>query len=252
MQIRAIKLSVLNPPQDSLFNRIKESRLTLQEGDIVAVSSKVVSIHEGRCVPVRDFSKDELIKEEAQLYVSREAAKSPYGAFFTVTRGVLVGSAGVDESNGNGHYILYPEDPMGSAKKILAWLKKTYKVKKLGLVITDSHSTPLHRGAIGFCIGWAGFDPFYDYRGLRDVFGRPLQFSQANFADALAVASVLVMGEGDEQTPLAVVRDVPEKIFESRHTKKENFSVTLDNDLFAPFFERLPWKKGGNGKKLKK
>jgi F420-0:gamma-glutamyl ligase len=249
MEIHPIKLAVLKAPQDDLLQKILKSKLTLKEGDIVAVTSKVVSIHEGRCVKASTkghHGKDVFSKKESEFYLERKYVPGRH-AFHTITKGVLIRSAGIDESNGNGYYILWPKDPQASANVLLQWFKKEYKIKKLGLVITDSWSVPLRRGAIGFALAAAGFEPIFDYRGLPDIFGRKLKFSQANVADALAASAVLTMGEGKEQTPLAIIQNAPNVWANKRvHNKTyTSFQVPLKEDIFYPFFAKQPWKKGG-------
>ncbi|MDZ4226291.1 MAG: coenzyme F420-0:L-glutamate ligase, partial [Patescibacteria group bacterium] len=93
MEITPVKLGVLIPPKDDLFSKIKKSKLRLKNGDIVAVSSKVVSIHEGRCVDVRTTTKDTLAKKEALLYLERKYVPGKH-ALHTISHGVLIRSAG--------------------------------------------------------------------------------------------------------------------------------------------------------------
>lgn len=245
MQITPIKLAVLTPPKDDLFLKIKQSKLRLKDGGVLAVSSKVVSIHEGRCVKASSTDKDTLAKREADIFLERKYVPGK-NALHTITHNILIRSAGIDESNGNGFYILWPKDPMRSAAQVRRALMRAYKLKKLGVIITDSISTPLRRGAVGFALAWAGFDPLYDYRGEKDLFGREFQFEQTNYADALAAGAVAVMGEGSEQTPLAVIRNAPAHIWHSRHSKLgfRSFNVPLKEDLFAPFLTKAKWKKG--------
>lgn len=88
-----------------------------------------------------------------------------------------------------------------------------------------------------------------NYIGKKDVFGRKLKMTIANVADAVATAAVLAMGEGREQTPLAVIEDIPRVRFcESNPTKKElsSFSVNKrEDDLWSPLLLAVKWKKGG-------
>ncbi len=249
MEILPIQLHAMVPPQDDLLAKILASSLKLQDNDVLAISSKVVSIDEGRCVPAQTANKVDLMHQEAQLYTQPKHTER-WGYLFTITHGVLGGSAGIDLSNGNDHFILWPKDPMASAERLRKELLKAYKIKKLGVVITDSTSRPLRRGAMGMALSWSGFEPLYDYRGTKDIFGRPIKVEQANLVDGLAAAAVLVMGEGAEQTPLALMRGVPEKVWKSRKTKRgwNKFIVPLKDDLFAPFFATAKWKKGGGRK----
>lgn len=235
MQVFAYKLRPLLPPRDNLHAALRAAHLKIRDGDVVAVASKVVSIHEGRSLPSNSIDKQTLIKREADYWFT--ASKSKYRRIFTIAGGALVGSAGIDESNGNGHYILYPKDPAKSARQLRAWLKKEFKIKKLGVVIVDSTSIPLRRGAIGFALAWSGFAPLKDYRATPDLFGRPFEFEMANIADSLAAAANLAMGEGREQTPLVIVRAAPVTFTKTdKEPKGEALAVPPADDLFAPLF----------------
>jgi F420-0:gamma-glutamyl ligase len=164
----------------------------------------------------------------------------------------MAGSAGIDESNANDHYVLYPTDPFKSAKRLRPWLMKEYGIQELAVIITDSMSMPLRRGAIGFALSWDGIDPLRDYRGTPDIFGRLIRVELANLIDSLAAAAVLEMGEGSECTPVAVIRGAKNISFKNRSPKKDaQLMVAPDDDVFTPFFfhKSFKWKKGGAGKK---
>ncbi len=221
--------------------------MRLQEGDIVTVSSKVVSIGEGQSVPVEGIDKEKLIMAEADWYM-KAPKSSRYRRRFTISRGTMAGSAGIDESNASGHYILYPKDPFKSAKKIRTWLMKEYGIKELAVIITDSTSLVMRRGAIGFALSWDGIDPLRDYRGTKDIFGREIRVEMANLIDALASAAVLEMGEGSEQTPIAVISGSKNISFKNRSKGRDQLLVQPEDDVFAPFFWSKKWKKGGGGK----
>src|SRR3989344_3515489 len=135
MHLTAYKLRTLTPPRDDLRAPVRGARMRLHEGDIVAISSKVVSIGEGRCVPLDEADKLALTKREADYYLL--PAKSKWRRIFTIAGGALLGSAGLDESNANGHYVLYPENPYKSARALRAWLKREHGLKTLGVIITD-------------------------------------------------------------------------------------------------------------------
>jgi F420-0:gamma-glutamyl ligase len=252
MQVTSYKLRKIVPPQDDLLAAIKESKLSLKEGDIVCVSSKVVSIGEGRCVPIDSIDKEKLVRRETDWFL--KAPKNfPWRRWFTIAGGIMVGSAGIDESNASEHYVLYPKDAFASAKRLRAWLMKTYGIKKLAVVITDSTSIMLHRGAIGVALSWDGIDPLRDYRGTPDIFGRAFKGELANLIDALAASAVLAMGEGAEQTPIAVIRGAKNISYKNRSPKKDALIVAPDDDVFAPFFwHGKKWQKGGSGGKGKK
>jgi F420-0:gamma-glutamyl ligase len=130
-------------------------------------------------------------------------------------------NAGIDESNAaNGELILLPKDSFKSAGCIRKKLMKYFGLKKLGVVITDSRLMPLRAGVVGVAFGYAGFKGLRDYRGTKDIFGRTLTMSQTNIADSLATAAVLLTGEGNEQTPLALIRYAP-VVFTHASNQKE-------------------------------
>lgn len=241
MELIPVRLRALKAPKDDLVAALHQARLALKEGDIVAISSKVVSISEGRTVPVEGTDKDALIEREADWYVN---LPGKYRSRFTIAKGAMAGSAGIDQSNGNGHYVLYPEDPFASAKRLRRALMRMSGKKRLGVIVTDSTSIPLRRGAIGFALSWDGFVPLKDYRKSKDLFGRAFKAEVANIADGLAAGAVVAMGEGNEGTPLAIIRGAPVE-FGNRKTKEPLITRAPQDDLFAPLFFSKRWKRGG-------
>lgn len=251
MIITPIKTKKLFPPQDDVLNAIRAAVKKIPECSILVVTSKVVSIHEGRCIPIESIAdKDELIIAEADYYLPRDK-KTPY-VMHTIKHNLFIPTAGIDESNANGFYILWPKDPMRSAREICAWARRTYGLKNCGIVITDSRSSLLHRGVIGMCLAYAGFAPLNDYRGKHDLFGRTLSVSQTNVADSLAAAAVLAMGEGSEQTPLALATDIRFVKFQSQSYISQkpfsSFEIPMKENMYGQFFARMKWRKGGKGK----
>lgn len=242
MTVRAIKTRKFLPPKDDLRDLLSSIK-SLEENCVVAVSSKVVAIAEGRCIPIGGISKDALAIQEADKYIPREM--SPGGwVLHTVKNNMLIASSGVDESNGAGFYILWPKDPQKAAKKIWQFLSKKFKVKNLGVVITDSRLVPLRRGVVGLALGYFGFVPLRDYRGKKDLFGREFKMETSNLPDSLATAAVLEMGEGAEQTPLAIISDIPYVKFGKTF---QSIKIAEKEDMFYPLLSAVKWKRGGNG-----
>ena len=97
MQVLPIKLRPLLPPKGDLLGALRASKLSLRSGDIIAIASKVVSISEGRCIPITKAKKNNLIRKEADHYF--EPPRSRYRRIFTIARGIPVGSAGIDTGN---------------------------------------------------------------------------------------------------------------------------------------------------------
>ncbi len=248
MKVKVIKTRVFLPPKDDLFSLIKESfsGLKLKEESIIVITSKIVAIWQGRCIKMDSVkNKDDLIKQESDFYIDRD--KVPHGyVILTLKNNILIPTSGIDESNANGYYILWPNNPSLAAKQVYDFIKKNYHLKKFGIIISDSHCTPLKNGVMGIAIGYYGFHPLRDYRGDKDIFGRKIKMSQTNIADSVAVAAVLVMGEGKEQTPIAIVEDV--NLVKFAQFNKLNFNpLTIDKnqDIYAPLLNATKWKKGG-------
>lgn len=260
MIIKAVRTRKFLPPQDDLWELLSANIKSLKEKSVVAVTSKVVSIGEGRSISAEKISeqssrasrtKDELAIMEADKYVPREA--SPGGwVLHTLKNNMLIASAGVDESNGANYYILWPKDPQASSKKIWRFLRKKFNIKNLGVIITDSRLVPLRRGVVGIAIGYFGFKPLKDYRGKKDIFGREFKMETSNLPDSLATAAVLEMGEGSEQQPIAIITEVPNLEFIDRKfkakTPDDSFDIPAKEDMFYPFLSSVKWKKGGSGK----
>lgn len=233
MKLIPIKTKILNPPQDDLFGAFLESVVDIKEGDIISISSKVVAIDEGRCVKITKAVKEELVKKEADFIVPRPYWNTP----LTVTKHAFLGASGIDESNGAGYYILLPKDPFASAMRLRALLCKQFGLTNLGVIITDSHSTPFRYGAVGVALGWCGFSPIEDHRGRPDLFGREIQYERSNLVDGLAAAATVVAGEVDECIPVVIIRDVPRVIYKDGDTK-DDILVPYEEDTFRVLYEQ--------------
>lgn len=250
MKITAIKSRKINPPKDDIRDILEKARMSLKENSILCVASKVVAIGEGRCVPIKDFPhKDNLVKKEADKYLDRNLTPNSW-MMHTIKNNLLIGAAGIDESNGDGYYILWPENPEKSAEEIYQFLRSKIGHKNIGVIITDSHSILLRRGLVGISLAHFGFEPLRDYMGEKDLFGRELVLSMTNIPDSLAAASVFAMGEGAEQTPVAIIEGLDGMVnfIEKKWIPKKpnsDFNIKPEDDLYAPFLKSVPWKKGG-------
>lgn len=234
MEFRPIRTRALVPPKDDLVAVLFESLPTLKDGDVVVITSKVVAIHQGRCQAIDQTpDKDDLIRAEADYFLPRELSYRGK-ALLTIKGYTLLPSAGVDESNANGYYILWPEQIEETAWKLQRTLLAHFGLTKLGIILTDSHSVPLRLGTQGVAIGFAGFVPLRDYRDKKDIFKRRLKATRANLVDPLAAMAVMLMGEGDEQTPIVLIRDVPDLRFTDSVLP---FFLSLEQDLFQPLFK---------------
>ena len=116
MEITPFVVDTIVPPKDDLLQRIQDSALSLEEHDVIAISSKVVSIWKGRCVPADQASKDDLVRQEAELYLERNEVPGRY-VMHTITEGLLMPSAGIDPFG--GYFVLWPETPKAVAEELL-------------------------------------------------------------------------------------------------------------------------------------
>lgn len=246
MQLKAFKTNKITVGND-LYQILDRYLPKLEEKSIVAVTSKIVAICEGRMVKIESAAqKDRLARQEAEYYIPRELNKHHY--MITITNGIIgCSSAGVDESNGNGYYVLWPKNPQQSACEIREYLIKKQSLSYLGVIITDSKSTMLRLGVTGIAISHSGFNACNSYAGKRDVFGRQMHGGKSNVADSLATSAVAEMGEGDEQTPLAVITNISFVHFQKHNPTKRDLDaieISLQDDVFAPLLTAVKWQKG--------
>lgn len=197
-----------------LLAAMARAGLTPQSGDVLAVAQKIVSKAEGRSVALasvqpsaaarklaeqtgKDARLVELILSESQ-YVVRAR---PNLIIVRHRLGFVMANAGIDQSNiGQEDYaLLLPRDPDASAAVLAARLG-------LPVVITDSFGRAWRRGTVGVAIGAAGLPALQDLRGQADLFGRTLMVSITGFADEIAAAAGLVMGQGAEGQPAVLLR----------------------------------------------
>jgi len=216
----------------------------LKNGSVVAITSKIVSLCQGRVVSKQadpDFKKA-LIKQEADAVI--DTVHNPYGIYLTLKNNILIPSAGIDESNGDNVYILYPENIQETALTAWSFLAEKHGIPNLGVIITDSHTMPLRRGVTGIALGWCGFKPLYSYIGKPDIYGNPLRVTQINLLDALATSAVLMMGEGSEQSPLAIIVNAPKIDFLDRAPipeEESSVSIPIEEDLYRSLLLGQIW-----------
>lgn len=235
-------------PNEDLFKILDQYLPKLKEKSIVAIASKIVGICEGRVVLYESAAqRDALVEQEAQYYLTPEY--NQYGFMITINNNILVASAGIDLSNANGYLSLWPKDPQQSANAIRNYLLKKHNLTHLGVILTDSKLTPLRWGVTGTSIAHSGFRALNNYIGEPDIYGVPLHAAKANLADSLATAAVTEMGEGNEQTPLAVITDTKLVHFQKRNPTKEelaSFKIDMEDDVYSSLLTKVTWKKGKN------
>jgi len=197
--------------------------VSLGDGDIVVLAQKVVSKAEDRFVDLkhvtaspraealaREIGKDARLVEVI-LSESRRVVRSRPNVLIVEHRlGFVMANAGVDQSNiapedGRELVLLLPVDPDASAERLRRDLKSHCGLD-LGVVINDSFGRAWRRGTVGIAVGCAGIPSLLDKRGDLDLFGRTLRVTVVAFADEVAAAASLLMGQADEGRPIVVVR----------------------------------------------
>ena len=206
-----------------LTEALDAAGMRLEHGDVLVISSKLVSKVEGRVVNLGDVTPSARARELAEqtekdpalveviLSESREVVRWRLGLIISEHRsGVVMANAGVDQSNVAGAeqgsmVLLLPEDSDASSASIRARLEERYGVD-IAVVVSDSVGRAWRHGVVGIALGAAGLPALVDLRGKRDLHGRPLMVTQVGLADAVASAAGLLMGEADEGRPVVLVR----------------------------------------------
>jgi F420-0:gamma-glutamyl ligase len=231
MQIKPIKTRVFNE-NENLLEFIFEYVKNIPEKSVLIITSKIVALAEKRTAICRnEKEKIKLIKQESDFAIKTKLV------WLTIKDGMVMSSAGIDESNAKGKMILLPKDSFRSAEFFRKKIMQKFKIKNLGVLITDSRIFPLRAGIVGVSLGYAGFKGVKNYIGEKDIFGRILNFSRTDVADSLATAAVLCMGEGREQQPLALITNAPIE-FTDKINKKE-LIIDPREDLYLPFFKKI-------------
>ncbi|MEZ4710025.1 MAG: coenzyme F420-0:L-glutamate ligase [Caldilineaceae bacterium] len=242
MKIQPIMTRLLLPGQEELLPFLDEHLPSLPEKCIVAVTSKIVALCQGRVAAKDQVDEAALIEQEAERYFPTQVGR--YKVWLTIKGHRLIPNAGVDESNGAGYYVLWPQQPQQAANQMRQHLQRRHGLTHVGVIITDSNVTPLRMGVTGVALAHSGFRALRDYRGANDLFGRPLRMTTANIGDALAAAAVLVMGEGAEQTPLALITGAANIEFQDGNPSAEELkalAIAPEDDLFAPLLTAIEW-----------
>ncbi|MFF3653682.1 coenzyme F420-0:L-glutamate ligase [Streptomyces olivochromogenes] len=192
---------------DDLGKLIAVAEPGLVDGDVLLVTSKIVSKAEGRLVEAAD--REAAIDAETVRVVARRGALR----IVENRQGLVMAAAGVDASNTPaGTVLLLPEDPDASARAIRHELRDTLGVD-VGVVITDTFGRPWRTGLTDVAIGAAGVRVLDDLRGGTDAHGNPLSATVVATADELAAAGDLVKGKASG-LPVAVVRGLPHVVAE--------------------------------------
>jgi len=210
MSVHPVPAPVQDQPFDllnTLLGALELAGVTVQTGDVIAVSSKYAAISEGRVVNLADVvvtaeaqqmaTEHQMLPAVAQLVM--DEADHIYsgmhlGFMLTAKDGVLAPNAGLDRSNiPSGKAVLYSQAPYQTAAQLRLGLQAATH-QQVGVILTDSWLIPGRLGTSGVALASAGFEPIHDGRSITDL---------------IATTAELVMGERAEATPFAVVRGAP-------------------------------------------
>ncbi|SCK34137.1 coenzyme F420-0:L-glutamate ligase / coenzyme F420-1:gamma-L-glutamate ligase [Streptomyces sp. AmelKG-D3] len=190
---------------DDLAKLIAGAEPGLADGDVLLVTSKIVSKAEGRIVRAAD--REAAIDAETVRVVARRGTLR----IVENRQGLVMAAAGVDASNTPaGTVLLLPEDPDASARAVRDGLRDALGVE-VGVVVTDTFGRPWRNGLTDVAIGAAGVRVLDDLRGGSDAYGNPLSATVVATADELAAAGDLVKGKA-AGLPVAVVRGLPQVV----------------------------------------
>ncbi len=204
-----------------LAEALQAAGLALQDGDVVVFTSKIVSKAEGRWVDLTTVEPDEEARRVAAqcgkdprevaviLSEAQRISRLREGVLIVEHRlGFVCANAGMDHSNTrpDGEWrLLLPANPDTSARALREQIKVRMGVQ-VAVVISDSHGRPFRLGTLGVAIGAAGLPALRDLRGRPDLFGTALRVTEVGFADEIAAAAGLVLGQAAEGIPIAIVR----------------------------------------------
>ena len=237
-----VKTRIVKPPKDEIWDLI--DNLKVENSDIIFITSKILSIHQGRTVPATEEGKEPLVLQEADHCLTYHNNKDDFTAHITVTDGNLILASGIDASNADNHFVLWPKNVDKLCQEIRARIikneaKKQHKITKLGVVATDSHSSFLRWGVTGFTIGLSGIEPLEDIRGDKDLFGREIHITRVNKIDPLTSMAVLLMGESSECTPIMILRNYKGIKFNAKSTMKD-LKISQEHDIYKPLLDIIP------------
>jgi coenzyme F420-0:L-glutamate ligase/coenzyme F420-1:gamma-L-glutamate ligase len=231
-------------PGDSLAERIA-ARATLNDGDVVCVSQKIVSKAEGRLRDLTEVEPSEPAIELAKrldkdpalvelvLTESRRVVRAEHGVLITQTHsGLICANAGIDSSNvpGESMVSLLPADPDRSARRIRAALADAAGAA-IAVIIADSFGRPWRIGQSDVAIGCAGIEPLDDWRGRTDAAGSELRATAIATADQIAAAADLVRDK-TAGVPVVVIRGLDGLVGAGDGPGASALQRPADEDLF--------------------
>ena len=250
MEILPIKTKVIKAGDnlakiilDSIYNQ----GIEIKNGDIIAISSKVISTTTKRIINLKKIKPSNKAQELAKKYslepefvelILKECEKIYGGvkkAILTLKNGILTVNAGVDHKNApEGYASLWPMNPQLEADKLRKEIQEATG-RKVGVLIVDSEVSPLRLGTRGLALAVSGFRPVIDYRGRKDLYGKEILVTQHSIADDIASAAHALMGESSELTSVVIIRNAPITLDEN--AKSEEMKISSERCVYASSFK---------------
>ena len=230
---------------------LQKNKISLQNGDVLVISSKYVSNSQGRLIDLEnvnvskggiELSEKFQIKPKIAEAIIRESDVifgGISGFVITSSDNIMAPNAGIDKSNAEkGKVILYPEDPYLVAEQIRRKIFLKHLVH-VGIIIVDSRLMPARVGTTGVAISCAGIEPVNDMRAEKDLDGNPLKVTFQAVVDNLASIANHKMGEGSESKPFAIIRNSDAKLTDRKINPNE-LAVSHDQCVYVRGLRNSP------------
>jgi len=229
---------------EALLETLEKNNQTLQEGDVVVISTKYISNSQGRLIDLSSvktskegegISKKFQIKPEIAEVILRESDKifgGITGFVITSADNIMAPNAGIDKSNAKkGKIILYPKNPYLIAEQIKRKVFLKFLIH-IGVILVDSRLMPSRIGTSGVAVACAGIEPILDMRAEKDLDGNPLKVTFQAVVDNLATIANHKMGEAAESKPFAIIRDSGAKLTDRKISPNE-MAISPDQCVYV-------------------
>jgi coenzyme F420-0:L-glutamate ligase/coenzyme F420-1:gamma-L-glutamate ligase len=224
-----------------ILNCLEESKMVLEEKDILVIAHSIVSKAEGRVVhrasvdvskraeEIAESNGFDPVHVELALRESQSVIREQSVLITETNSGLICNFSGVDKSNAPpDSFILLPQNPDESATALRGSLVEKTDLE-LAVIITDTQGRPWREGSINIALGCAGINAFKHNKGKLDLYGRPLQRSTVCQIDEISSAAEPLMGQANEGTPVVVVRGYAYSIGDET---AQDILRTKEEDLF--------------------
>jgi coenzyme F420-0:L-glutamate ligase/coenzyme F420-1:gamma-L-glutamate ligase len=246
MRLYAVKTRILKIGEnivEIILESLKNQNLELEDRDVLALTSKIVSYAGGRLTRLSDVEPSKEAKELAEKFsltpefaelILHEADKIYGGvkkAVLTLNNGLVTANAGIDNKNAPlGFVVLWPKHVKKWAKRIREGIMRRTG-KCIAVLIVDSGLVPLRLGTNGLALAVAGFKPVIDFRGKKDIFGKTLTVTRHAVADDLASAAHLLISETAERSPIVLIKEAP-VVFDDGVYGSEDMTISPHECIF--------------------